>query len=107
MLAATPLDEQVMLNVTYDIDTGAGKARTTSPLSRTLMLREAIRQSDGLVRTGASVSIKAHGATYGDTAEILAISARPGFFERPQREHCCKLKGRPRGPARTRNLDAP
>lgn len=65
MLAAIPLDEHVMLNVTYEIDTGAGKVRTESPLSRTLLLREAIRQSVGLVRTGASVSITARGATYG------------------------------------------
>lgn len=84
MLSAIPLDEFVTLNVTYEIDTGEGKVTTKSPLSRTMLLRQAIRNAAGLIGTGANVSITARGITYRDYSEILAVWARPGFFQQAQ-----------------------
>jgi hypothetical protein len=84
VLSAIPLEELVMLTVTYEIDTGAGKVTTKSPLSRTMQLKQAIRNAAGLIGTGAHVSITARGIEYRDYSEILAIWARPGFFQQAQ-----------------------
>lgn len=81
VLSAIPLDEIVARDVSYEIDTGGGQITTNSPLSRTMPLRQAIRDAAGLIGTGATVSITARGVTYRDTSEMLALwAAQPGSF---------------------------
>jgi hypothetical protein len=81
VLSAIPLDEIVTLNISYEIEAGGGRMTTKSPLSRTIPLKQAIRDAAGLIGTGATVSITARDVIYRDTSEMLAIwAAQPSSF---------------------------
>ncbi len=85
MFSAIPLDEKVVLNVTYEINNGVRTTFTRSPLSRELPLRQAVREAMILIGTGARVTIVARGTTYGDEPEFRAIWSRRDFEHRSNR----------------------